>query len=590
VMVADLDGRLNVNAHSSAWHQDGAYSAALLNNAVIDRAGNAVNTALIQARGQGYGPPEISLRPIYQDNGAFTTLLSLRYGPDGVPGTLQTNPATLERWAEVKFFDMPFLYQNAAAFTSPDLRAYSSPPDLQGRFTIATGVDGMPKYELGNAGTRPNELAESPYEMDLTTDSAPGAANARSDQPYTVEELEALLRRFDVDGATLPRRLLDVARVGGGGLPPESLLTTESWDLPVPGFAAPEIATRFNPTAPGGVFNSEFRTASIVDLYVLYRGGAATPNELQAVFAPEVLMGMRMNLNRPLGDGHDTANPAYPIPAQQPGNGVVDEHSWDPTVSESATGNEALQTSFATVPMDLNNNGVLAGAGDATEYQARQIYGTHLYTLVMTLLPRNGATNQVIPMDMDGDDNPTSEETAFIVAQWVANVIDFRDPDSINTAFEFDSDPFNGPSLTLDGFPGTDEAGDRRLVWGMERPELLITETMAWHDRKTTDEGVGGSAAAMTISTRDSSQSARRSSRSSTRGTEAREPRPRFTPTTVRALKASTCGWSVLEARQVLAHGGLPTAQPCWPTAARSELPGFAQHRLDEPASGSGSR
>ena len=29
-------------------------------------------------------------------------------------------------------------------------------------------------------------------------------------------------------------------------------------------------------------------------------------------------------------------------------------------------------------------------------------------------------------------------------------------------------------------------------VWGCERPELLITETLAWHDRRTEDLTDGG--------------------------------------------------------------------------------------------------
>lgn len=481
VKIEDLDGRLNVNAHGTAWHADTAYQNALLNQVVVDRTANPVNSALVMARGQGFGPAEVSLRTIYQTDAVHTTLLSLRYGADGVPGRLQTVAGTLEPWAEVKFFDIPRLFQNAAALTGPDLRSYSSPPDAQGRFTVVMGVDGMPKYELGNGGTRPNELAESQYEMDLSSDAAHGPlAGNPADRPYTVEELETLLRRFDVDAAALPRRLGDLPGTSMGGLPWESLVTTESWDIPVPGFVAPEPADRIN-NSGNAPFDSEFRTSTIVDLYVKRRGGAATVAELQAVFAPEVLMGLRMNLNRTFGDGRDNN-----------GNGIVDEHSWDNTTSESVTG-EALTTSFATVPLDLDNDGILQSAGDVDEYKSRQIFGTQLYTLIMTLLPRENPGNPaVVSMDMDNDGTGSAEETAFIVAQWVANVIDFRDPDSTNTPFEFDAEPFTGAYLNLDGNPGTDEsAAERRLVWGMERPELLITETKAWHDRRTTDESTG---------------------------------------------------------------------------------------------------
>lgn len=480
VKIEDLDGRLNVNAHGSVWHADLAYQTALINQVVSDRNANPVNTSVIMARGQGFGPAEVSLRTIYQLDAAHTALLSLRYGADGVPGRLQTVAGTLEPWAEVKFFDIPRLFQNAAFLTNTDLRSYASPPDVQGRFTVVMGADGMPKYELAAPAARPNELSESPYEMDLSNDSAHGpVAGNPADRPYTVEELETLLRSYDIDAASLPRRLFDLPRANMGGLPPESLITTESWDIPVPSFVAPDPTDRFTPSG-SAPFDSDFRTSTIVDLYIKRRGGAATVTELQGVFAPEVLMGLRMNLNRTFGDGRDNN-----------GNGIVDEHSWEPTVSESTTG-ESLQTSFANVELDLDNDGIRQSAGDLDEYRSRQIFGTQLYTLIMTLLPRETAGNPaVVEMDMDNDNTPSSEETAFIVAQWVANVIDFRDADSIHTPFEFDAHPFTGAFLNLDGNPGTDEGGDRRLVWGMERPELLITETKAWHDRRTTDESVG---------------------------------------------------------------------------------------------------
>ena len=112
-----------------------------------------------------------------------------------------------------------------------------------------------------------------------------------------------------------------------------------------------------------------------------------------------------------------------------------------------------------------------------------------------------------------------------------------RDPDVIMTPFEYDENPWDGwgcpdptnlsSSIPLDGDPATDEnKGEviawnavaannnkkiidspktpatggpivtqvpnllqqtRGVVWGAERPELLITETLAFHDRRTED-------------------------------------------------------------------------------------------------------
>ena len=66
-------------------------------------------------------------------------------------------------------------------------------------------------------------------------------------------------------------------------------------------------------------------------------------------------------------------------------------------------------------------------------------------------------------------------DEAKLLAQWAINVVEFRDPDVIMTKFDYDDDPYDGWDVTGD------------YVWGCERPELLITETLAWHDRRTED-------------------------------------------------------------------------------------------------------
>ncbi|QDV76694.1 hypothetical protein K2D_02750 [Planctomycetes bacterium K2D] len=122
------------------------------------------------------------------------------------------------------------------------------------------------------------------------------------------------------------------------------------------------------------------------------------------------------------------------------------------------------------------------------------------------------------------------------IAQWAVNVVDFRDPDSIQTAFEYDENPWDGWNVVdtlhnqvypLDGDLTTDENWMQRreitggaftpptptnveiddvvrngapltffpphkdrtrgVVWGAERPEVLLTEGVAWHDRRLED-------------------------------------------------------------------------------------------------------
>ena len=84
------------------------------------------------------------------------------------------------------------------------------------------------------------------------------------------------------------------------------------------------------------------------------------------------------------------------------------------------------------------------------------------------------------------------ELTAHRIAQWAINVVDFRDADAIMTPFEYDVNPFNGWQ-PMDGDPDTNDAPagpadqERRLVWGAEYPDLLLTETAAFHNRNVKD-------------------------------------------------------------------------------------------------------
>ena len=92
---------------------------------------------------------------------------------------------------------------------------------------------------------------------------------------------------------------------------------------------------------------------------------------------------------------------------------------------------------------------------------------------------------------MNDDGNVDQNDLAQWLAQWAINVIDFYDSDSIMTPFEYDINPFNddpgNPSTTVDGNPKTDDGSHRGLVFGCERPELLITESFTYHDRRTED-------------------------------------------------------------------------------------------------------
>ncbi len=74
--------------------------------------------------------------------------------------------------------------------------------------------------------------------------------------------------------------------------------------------------------------------------------------------------------------------------------------------------------------------------------QARQLYARHLYVLMMLVMDRG----YLVPAQGVANGR---QYTARRVAQWAVNVVDFLDPDSICTPFEFDYEPF----VNNDGMP-----------------------------------------------------------------------------------------------------------------------------------------
>jgi hypothetical protein len=72
-------------------------------------------------------------------------------------------------------------------------------------------------------------------------------------------------------------------------------------------------------------------------------------------------------------------------------------------------------------------------------------------------------------------DSASSPPDKKNLAQWAVNVLDYRDSDSNITAFTFDTDIADGWG------PGTDGWNpEENTVFGNERPDLIIAQTLAW--------------------------------------------------------------------------------------------------------------
>lgn len=237
----------------------------------------------------------------------------------------------------------------------------------------------------------------------------------------------------------------------------------------------------------------------------------------------------KLNLNVPFGNGMDDLvldiSPSMataPAPARSRGNGIIDEpqeagravNGQDDDLANGVDDAAELETAWfdqvgQAVLLDIDRDGSPSRDGggavvDTDEHLARQQYARQLYLLMM-LLSRTApqaAVNERFSVNMNGTTGvvDNQRELAQMIAQWAVNVVDYRDSDSIMTGFEYDEFPFreNGvvrpeDSWDVDGNLLTSESpmmpGDefRGVVWGVERPELLITETLAFHDRRATD-------------------------------------------------------------------------------------------------------
>lgn len=505
ILCVDLDGRLNLNAHGSTVQQTTGYGTS---NGPY--AGGT--TSLTLPAGQGYGPAEVRLSSVLSTADTISLLrgntssgFEGRYG-ESVGSTAEAGVTTqFNQMSLIKLFGLPQdytdIYDGTGNIDNTKLRWFGSPPDVWGRGTVGLDFRGQPFY---SALAWTNENRNHPYDLDLTRRLAVQDAthSTQADNPFTVAELERLLRMYDVDARMLPNRLVALT-TGGTLVTNRNLFTTDSWDIPSPSNTLTISDASGNPLvdAASKELLPSGHGRKVTDLLrarLIVGNGWTEPlgptneqtitEQMAQLLSWDVLANLRMDINRPLGNGRDDN-----------GNGVVDE----PAEASTEAGWMNLFTTGATVPFRLSNglnvNGDKTGGGadiiDAVDEElARQLYARHLFVLAL-LLTDAGYIQPTTPGTFDDSlsPGPTGQKRSLTVrriAQWAINVVDFRDPDSIMTPFEYDENPFDG--WGVDGILTTDEVAsgacpDRRVVWGCESPDLVLTETLAFHDRRVAD-------------------------------------------------------------------------------------------------------
>ena len=558
ILVLDMDGRLNINAHGS---EDMANPNPRM-NFTQTLAGGADSSVL--PHGQGYGPAEISLAPLMpgttpvdrwqwyrrflqgtvagdamRPNDAALGINRIEFrrrrigklgGADAVPGRVGH-----DRNAQLKMQGAPRWATGRVEYRPgrPVLGGYASTPDWYGRFAVGLNNLGQPINEAlreYNLDVAARIDSETPYEVDLSLGAARGESGAADDGAYSLAELERVLRSYDRDAVALPARIWELAgefKDNSDDTSPDlnnlnlwrTTLTTDSYDLPVPSVVVPAWMVRGpDPDDPSddfvAVMNKPVVGCSFADL-LEYRlklamtksGKRLDPRvfrrEMSKLLPRDLANGLRLDINRPFGNGRDDDNDGV---VDEPGEYSVDDDVeapyWISTDSQLAAFTNQTTGKFRD-DIDRDGDGTITNSergstsGDidvdaeddliALHNYRRQMLARDLYVMAMTLADPFSLTTK------------EGKAKSRMLAQWAINVVDFRDPDNIMTAFEYDTNPFDGWAPDGNTKEVSDWAGpDARantpddiggVVWGAESPELLLTETLAWHDRRTENHG-----------------------------------------------------------------------------------------------------
>ena len=556
IHIEDLDGRLNINLHGDRIHgsipNNGVGQPgfnAFTDNAGFLRADLAGSTPFSISQGFGYGPADISLNQLFGFN---SSLLTSSQTTSLLTSSQTTFSIFDDRYGARRYLTRPIVYGAPDLDRSPGLKGTATFDgddlvtvlrDRESRY-VDPAVNGQYVHgrSLGSPMGRRGAIAPAfdrngnlafvhPTITDAYPDTGanPGIASERvgdayesgtgmqpyADTPFTLAELEAILRRFDDDVQALPDYLRDRLQKAGFGSTSEvnRLLTTHSAELRYPKLAAAAAI----PSASGVVVEKD--AGNLLGLIRLlheqrYRkrtlpSGAPDDESklsleaLYELFPPEFSSNLRMDLNRPFGNGVDDS---YTTPnGTEFANGEVD----DPR--ELLFSNERELKILAGTVQASGTSGYYhreqrdANSASRPYLGSRQLMARYLYCLAQLIIPRE---YEFPSMKNVSNALTRYQLRARAIAQWAVNVVDFRDGDGAMTRFEYDIFPFGmndtvmgvsrqaywAPDRLMVYDPGantwTPVASERPfigVVWGMENPELLLTESVAFHSKSLRD-------------------------------------------------------------------------------------------------------
>ena len=223
ILCVDLDGRMNLNAHGSLAQADPAATARWSHSGVGPVArrrfaggGTAAPAARIgfwPGGDQSSAPCSRHTTHIYQQlltgNAAATRAAT---GATAVPGSAaRSGPIMANKWFEYG--------QNSGSYRLLGLLgnvnnagSYGSPPDPFGVGAVGLDQAGRPvyagmKHTGGNYSASAAASSATPYELNLGPNVArglPSGTSADPNNPFSLSELERMLRPYDRDATGLP--------------------------------------------------------------------------------------------------------------------------------------------------------------------------------------------------------------------------------------------------------------------------------------------------------------------------------------------------------------------------------------------------
>ncbi len=509
--IEDLGGRLDLNATSDMAHADDAnFSNITVDSRFAYGFGAGGGTQIPQ--GLGYGTGDISLRHLFNNSNDYLRFIAERNGANQYtpnPGLVNFGGGAESSNDMVSMLRERHRLARHDPFGLLGTGGVSSLP-VSVRSRSGLGIDLFGNPVVYDSSSILNEIVDEPYEASMRSH--------HRDLAISIAEWERLYRRNDSDRSALPSRL-ERLMTPPGTAPATALdraraVTPVSASMLAMHFGGTYRYTRPNPNfpPPSPVVPETVtrRVNSFVELVEAMGQIRFSPSNfpyfnaraVEQLFPVEFSQNIPLDPNRPFGNGKDDDGDRLIDEADEmSGHGIDDDG--DSQIDEAdevaayLSRHQVSEYAYATNTIDqytVTPVGALplfAGGFDPflehasrTPYerftyngnQGRQLLARHLYCLAQLLLPDDYKFPNTGTALAYGD--PTR---ARILAQWAVNVVDFRDNDSNMTRFAYDADPLRPE--------GSDWwVPDDGVVWGQEQPELLLTETLAFHDLRITRE------------------------------------------------------------------------------------------------------